>query len=42
MPSDYYVLIDQVTGESQAQDMQNYIEVQSFSFGASNPADIGG
>jgi type VI secretion system secreted protein Hcp len=42
MPSDYYVLIDQVTGESQAQDMQNYIEVDSFSLGASNPADVGG
>ncbi|HEX6502991.1 MAG TPA: type VI secretion system tube protein Hcp [Terriglobales bacterium] len=42
MPSDYYVLLDQIKGESQAQDMQDYIEVDSFSFGASSPADIGG
>ncbi len=42
MPSDYYLLIDGVTGESQAQDMTNYIELDSFSFGASAPADIGG
>jgi type VI secretion system secreted protein Hcp len=42
MASDYYLLIDGVTGESQAVDMTNYIELDSFSFGASNPADVGG
>jgi type VI secretion system secreted protein Hcp len=42
MPSDYYVKIDGVKGESQAVDMQDYIELDSFSFGASNPADVGG
>lgn len=42
MASDYYLLINGVTGESQAQDMSNYIELDSFSFGATNPADVGG
>lgn len=42
MASDYYLLIDGVTGESQAVGMTNYIELDSFSFGASNPADVGG
>jgi type VI secretion system secreted protein Hcp len=42
MASDYYLLIDGVTGESQAEGMTNYIELDSFSFGASNPADVGG
>lgn len=42
MASDYYLLIDGVTGESQAVDMTNYIELDSFSFGASNAADVGG
>ena len=36
MASDYYLLIEGVTGESQASDMTNYIELESFSFGASN------
>jgi len=42
MASDYYLLIQGVTGESQAVGMTNYIELDSFSFGASNPADVGG
>jgi type VI secretion system secreted protein Hcp len=42
MPSDYYVKIDGVEGESKAQGMSNNIELESFSFGASNPAQIGG
>jgi len=42
MASDAYLLIDGVTGESQAQAMTNNIELDSFSFGASNPADVGG
>jgi len=42
MASDYYLLIDGINGESQAVDMTNYIELDSFSFGASNPADVGG
>ena len=42
MPSDYYVQIQGVNGESQAQDMSGWIEVDSYSFGASNPADVGG
>ena len=42
MASDAYLLIDGVTGESQATGMTNNIELDSFSFGASNPADVGG
>ena len=42
MASDYYILLEGVTGESQASGMTNYIELDSFSFGASNPADVGG
>jgi type VI secretion system secreted protein Hcp len=42
MPSDYYLKIDTVNGESQAVGMAKNIELDSFSFGASNPADIGG
>jgi type VI secretion system secreted protein Hcp len=42
MASDYYLKIDGVTGESQAVGMTDYIELDSFSFGASNPADVGG
>ena len=42
MASDYYVLLKGVKGESQAVNMTDYIELDSFSFGASNPADIGG
>lgn len=42
MASDYYLKIDGVKGESQAVGMADYIELDSFSFGASNPADVGG
>jgi type VI secretion system secreted protein Hcp len=42
MASDYYLKINNVKGESQAEDMSECIELDSFSFGASNPADIGG
>jgi type VI secretion system secreted protein Hcp len=42
MASDYYLKIEGVKGESQAVDLAEYIELDSFSFGASNPADIGG
>ncbi len=42
MASDAYLLIDGVKGESQAQGMTDNIELDSFSFGASNPADVGG
>ncbi len=42
MASDAYLLIDTVEGESVAQGMTKNIELDSFSFGASNPADIGG
>lgn len=49
MPSDYYLQIGSasgqpgfVTGESQNPNFLNQIELDSFSFGASNPADIGG
>ena len=42
MPSDYYLLVDGVTGESQAQGMTNNIELDSWSFGISSPADVGG
>src|ERR1700722_5944452 len=42
MASDYYLLISGVNGESQAQGMTNNIELDSFSFGASNPPDVGG
>ncbi len=42
MPSDYYLLINGVTGESQAQGMTNNIELDSWSFGASAPAGLGG
>jgi len=42
MPSDYYLLIDGVNGESQNDQFPKYIELDSYSFGASNPADVGG
>lgn len=42
MASDAYLLIATVDGESVAQGMTNNIELDSFSFGASNPADVGG
>ena len=42
MPSDYYLLIDGINGESQNDQFPKYIELDSFSFGASNTADVGG
>lgn len=42
MPSDYYLLINGVNGESQAKGMTNNIELDSWSWGASNPASLGG
>lgn len=42
MPSDYYLLLTGVNGESQAQGMAKNIELESWGFGAVNPADIGG
>ena len=42
MPSDYYLLINGVTGESQAANMTNNIELDSWNFGASSPSDLGG
>jgi type VI protein secretion system component Hcp len=42
MASDYYLLIDKINGESQAVGMPKNIELDSFSFAASNPPDIGG
>jgi type VI secretion system secreted protein Hcp len=42
MPSDAYLLIAGVSGESQAQGMTNNIELDSWSWGASNPASLGG
>jgi type VI secretion system secreted protein Hcp len=42
MPSDYYLLINGITGESQAAGMTNNIELESWNFGASSPPDLGG
>ncbi|HMD86982.1 MAG TPA: type VI secretion system tube protein Hcp [Terriglobia bacterium] len=42
MPSDYYLLITGVNGESQAQGMTNNIDLESWSWGAANPASLGG
>ncbi|HET9409541.1 MAG TPA: type VI secretion system tube protein Hcp [Candidatus Sulfotelmatobacter sp.] len=42
MASDYYLKIDGVEGESVAVGMEKTIELDSFSFGATNPADVGG
>jgi type VI secretion system secreted protein Hcp len=42
MASDAYLLIATIDGDSVAQGMTNNIELDSFSFGASNAADIGG
>lgn len=42
MPSDYYLLLTGVNGESQVSGMAKNIEIDSWSFGAANPADIGG
>jgi type VI secretion system secreted protein Hcp len=42
MPSDYYLLIAGINGETQAQGLTNNIELESWSWGASNPASLGG
>ena len=42
MPSDYYLLIKGIKGESQAADMTDNIDLESWSWGASNPASLGG
>jgi type VI secretion system secreted protein Hcp len=42
MASDYYLAIKGVNGESQNPNYLNQIELDSFSFGANNPADVGG
>jgi type VI secretion system secreted protein Hcp len=42
MPSDYYLLVAGVNGETQAQGMTNNIELESWSWGASNPTSLGG
>ena len=42
MPSDYYLLMDGINGESQAEGMTNNIELDSFSFGVGASADLGG
>ncbi|HMD97121.1 MAG TPA: type VI secretion system tube protein Hcp [Terriglobia bacterium] len=41
MPSDYYLLIAGVNGESQATGMTNNIELDSWSWGGSAPSDVG-
>jgi len=41
MPSDAYILIDGVNGETQAEGMSKNIELDSWSWGASSPADVG-
>ncbi|PYX46141.1 MAG: hypothetical protein DMG79_17375 [Acidobacteria bacterium] len=48
MPGDHYLWIKGIKGESAAQGLtpdaggDGYIELSSFSLGASNPADVGG
>jgi type VI secretion system secreted protein Hcp len=42
MPSDYYLKLDGVKGESQAEGMTDNIDLESWSFGASSPASLGG
>lgn len=41
MASDYYLKIDGVKGEATAKEMVDFMELHSFSFGASNPSSIG-
>ena len=41
MASDFYLKIDTVKGEATAKDMTDFMEISSFSFGASNPSTIG-
>lgn len=42
MPSDYYLLIKGIKGESQAADMADNVDLESWSWGCSNPASLGG
>jgi type VI secretion system secreted protein Hcp len=42
MATDYYLLINGVTGESQASGMTSNIELDAWNFGASSPTDLGG
>jgi len=42
MPSDYYLVIKGIKGESEAEDMKEHVELESWSWGASNPASLGG
>jgi type VI secretion system secreted protein Hcp len=42
MPSDNYIKIEGVKGESQAKEMTDNIELESWGFGVSNPAALGG
>jgi type VI secretion system secreted protein Hcp len=41
MASDYYLKIDGVKGETTAKGLAEFMEISSFSFGASNPASVG-
>lgn len=42
MPSDYYLLMAGINGESQAAGMTNNIELDSYSFGVGASASLGG
>lgn len=42
MPSDYYLKMDGINGESQAEGMTDCIELDSWQFGVGAPADLGG
>lgn len=42
MPSDYYLLMNGVAGESQAAYMTSNIELDSWNFSATSPPDLGG
>jgi type VI secretion system secreted protein Hcp len=41
MASDFYLKIDGVKGETTAKEMKEFMEILSFSFGASNPSTVG-
>jgi type VI secretion system secreted protein Hcp len=41
MPGSAYILLTGINGESKTVGKENNIEVESYSFGASNPANIG-
>lgn len=40
MPSDYLLLINGINGESQAAGLKNYIDLESWSWGAHNAANV--